>query len=108
MAQQQIADNEIDLAASRALVLSAAAELDRGERASESTSIAKTFVAEAVNRVVDRALQLCGASGVSHDLPLARFAAEVRPFRIYDGASEVHRWSLARRAVRRYTTSGRP
>jgi acyl-CoA dehydrogenase len=108
MAQQQIADNEIDLAASRALVLSAAAELDRGERASESTSIAKTFVAEAVNRVVDRALQLCGASGVSHDLPLARFAAEIRPFRIYDGASEVHRWSLARRAVRRYTESGRP
>jgi acyl-CoA dehydrogenase len=108
MAQQQIADNEIDLAASRALVLSAAAELDRGGRASESTSIAKTFVAEAVNRVVDRSLQLCGASGVSHDLPLARFAAEIRPFRIYDGASEVHRWSLARRAVRRYTTSGRP
>jgi alkylation response protein AidB-like acyl-CoA dehydrogenase len=106
MAQQHIADNEIDLAASRALVLTAAAALDRGERGGEPTSIAKTFVAEAVNRVVDRALQLCGASGVSHDLPLARFAAEIRPFRIYDGASEVHRWSLARRAVRRYAPTG--
>jgi acyl-CoA dehydrogenase len=61
------------------------------------------FVAEAVNRVVDRALQICGALGVSEDLPLSLFYREVRPFRIYDGASEVHRAAIARRYMRGVT-----
>src|SRR6478752_2290064 len=103
MAQQQIADNEIDLAATRALLLQACAELDAGERASKSTSIAKTFAAEALHRVVDRSTQLCGGLGVSRDLPVAKIARELRPFRIYDGPSEVHRWSIAKRAVREVT-----
>lgn len=102
MAQQLIADNEIDLAATRALLREACAELDAGGRASKSTSIAKTFAAEALNRVVDRAVQLCGGLGVSRDLPVAKIARELRPFRIYDGPSEVHRWSIAKRAVRDY------
>ena len=101
MVQQMIADNEIDLAATRALLLAACRELDDGGRASESTSIAKTFAAEALCRVADRAVQMCGGLGVSRDLPVARIARELRPFRIYDGPSEVHRWSIARRAVRR-------
>ena len=83
------------------MIWQAAWTLDRGERAAQETSIAKTFVAEAVGRVVDRSVQICGALGVSGDLPLPRFFREVRPFRIYDGPSEVHRWSIARRAVRR-------
>jgi alkylation response protein AidB-like acyl-CoA dehydrogenase len=102
MAQQLIADNEIDLAATRALLREACVELDAGERGSKSTSIAKTFAAEALNRVVDRAMQLCGGLGVSLDLPIAKIARELRPFRIYDGPSEVHRWSLAKRAVREF------
>ena len=100
MAQQMIADNEIDLAATRALLMEACAQLDAGSRASKATSIAKTFAAEALWRVMDRSTQLCGGLGVSGDLPVARIARELRPFRIYDGASEVHRWSIARRAVR--------
>ena len=100
MIQQQIADSEIDLAAARALLLRACWELDRGEHASSATAIAKTFAAEAIHRVVDRSIQMCGGLGVSEDLPLARLLREVRPFRIYDGASEVHRWSIAKRAVR--------
>jgi alkylation response protein AidB-like acyl-CoA dehydrogenase len=99
MAQQLIADNEIDLAATRALLWRACEELDEGARASKATSIAKTFAAEALNRVVDRSMQLCGGLGVSADLPVAKIARELRPFRIYDGPSEVHRWSIARRAV---------
>ncbi|WP_285790495.1 acyl-CoA dehydrogenase family protein [Micromonospora sp. NBRC 101691] len=102
LAQHLIADNEIDIAACRSLIRTTAATLDERGRANHETSIAKTFVSEAVGRIVDRSVQLCGAQGVSHDLPLARFLAEVRPFRIYDGASEVHRWAVARRAVRRY------
>jgi alkylation response protein AidB-like acyl-CoA dehydrogenase len=103
MAQQMIADNEIDLAATRALLREACAELDAGARASGTTSVAKAFAAEALNRVADRSVQLCGGLGVSSDLPVAKIARELRPFRIYDGPSEVHRWSIARRAVRRYT-----
>lgn len=99
MIQQLVADSEIDIAATRALLLRACWELDQGQRASVSTSIAKTFAAEAVGRIVDRAMQMCGGLGVSEDLPLARLSREVRPFRIYDGASEVHRWSIAKRAV---------
>jgi alkylation response protein AidB-like acyl-CoA dehydrogenase len=100
LAQQLIADNEIDLAATRALLNEACRVLDDGGRASREKSIAKTFAAEALDRVVDRATQLCGGLGVSGDLPVAKIAREIRPFRIYDGPSEVHRWSLARRAVR--------
>ena len=103
MAQQMIADNEIDLAATRALLMEACSQLDAGHRASKATSITKTFAAEALYRVVDRSQQLCGGLGVSRDLPVAKIARELRPFRIYDGPSEVHRWSIAKRAVRSIT-----
>lgn len=56
--------------------------------ASESTSIAKTFAAEAIHRIVDRAVQLCGGRDVSDNLLVARLLREVRRFRIYDGASK--------------------
>jgi alkylation response protein AidB-like acyl-CoA dehydrogenase len=100
MAQQMVADNEIDLAATRALLIRACWELDRGETAAQATSIAKTFAAEALFRVADRSVQLCGGLGVSTELPTARIAREIRPFRIYDGPSEVHRWAIAKRAIR--------
>ena len=103
MVQQLIADNEIDLAATRALLMEACRVLDDGGRGNQETSIAKTFAAEALHRVADRAQQMCGGLGVSTELPVARIAREVRPFRIYDGPSEVHRWSIARRAVRAIT-----
>ncbi len=85
MVQQLVADSEIDMAASRALIRHTAAVLDSGARGGTESSIAKTFVAEAVNRVVDRAVQICGALGVSGDVLLSRYLREVRPFRIYDG-----------------------
>jgi acyl-CoA dehydrogenase len=99
MAQAMIADNEIDIAAGRGLVRQACWELDRGESAAQATAMAKTFTAEAVWRVVDRALQICGSLGVSGDLLLGRYLREVRPFRIYDGPSETHRWAIAKRVV---------
>jgi acyl-CoA dehydrogenase len=87
------------MAASRALIWHTAAVLDSGASGGTESSIAKTFVAEAVNRVVDRAVQVCGALGVSGDVLLSRYLREVRPFRIYDGPSEVHRWAIGRRAI---------
>lgn len=100
MVQQLIADNEIDIETSRAITLKACWELDTSAPSAQMTSIAKTYVAEAVNRVVDRSFQICGALGVSGDAPLSRLYREVRPFRIYDGPSETHRWAIARRAMR--------
>ena len=98
MVQQLIADSEIDIEAARALLWRACWELDQGRPGAQHTSIAKTFVAEAVHRVVDRAVQICGALGIPADAPLSRLYREVRPFRIYDGPSETHRWAIARRA----------
>lgn len=99
MVQKMLADNEIDLAATRALLVQACHALDQGSHASNETAIAKTFGAEAIFRIVDRSVQMCGGLGVSDDLPLARLSCEVRPFRVYDGPSEVHRWAIAKRAV---------
>jgi len=100
MVQAMIADSEIDVAASRLLIWQACAELDQGRSAAQSSSIAKTFVAEAVGRIVDRSLQICGALGISGDTLLSRYHREVRPFRIYDGPSETHRWAIAKRRLR--------
>jgi acyl-CoA dehydrogenase len=101
MAQQMIADNDLDIASARMMIWRAAWALDEGYPARHETSSAKVFVAEAVNRIVDRSLQLCGGTGTTSDKSIARIFREVRPFRIYDGPSEVHRWSIAKRVSRR-------
>ncbi len=100
MVQQMVADSVIDIETSRALNRWAAWVLDTGSPGRHETSIAKVYVAEAVHRVVDRAIQICGGDGVTDDLPLARYLGEVRPFRIYDGPSETHRMAIAQRASR--------
>jgi len=98
--QWMLADSEIDLHASRLMVYQAAWLLLHGEQARQETAMCKVFVSEAINRVIDRAVQVCGSLGISHDLPLADFYAEARAFRIYDGPSEVHRMAIARRVLR--------
>ena len=106
--QQLIADNEIDLAATRALLLQACRELDDGERGparrprSRRPSRPRRCTASPTGRC-----RCAVGSGSRGDLPVAKIAREVRPFRIYDGPSEVHRWSIAKRAVRAIT-GGRP
>jgi acyl-CoA dehydrogenase len=101
MVQQLVADNEIDLAASRAMIRWTAGVLDSGESGGNESSMTKTFVAEAVNRVVDRSVQICGSLAISGDVLLSRYLREIRPFRIYDGPSEVHRWAIAKRVIGR-------
>jgi acyl-CoA dehydrogenase len=97
--QWMIADSEIDLHASRVMVMDAAVEYEHGSEIRHESSICKVFVAEAVNRVIDRAIQICGALGISTDLPLEHFYREARAFRIYDGPSEVHRMVIARKLL---------
>jgi acyl-CoA dehydrogenase len=106
MAQQLIADNEIELAAARALLWQTCWSIAQGGKGTESSSRAKVFISEAVGRVVDRSVQLCGGLGTSEELVVGRIYADVRAFRIYDGASEVHRMSIAKRAVRRAAQQG--
>jgi acyl-CoA dehydrogenase len=100
MVQQMIADSVIDLQTSRMLIWQCAWALDEGQPARHESSVAKAHVAEAVGRVVDRAAQICGGIGVSGEIPLGRYLAEIRPFRIYDGPTETHKWAIARRALR--------
>jgi acyl-CoA dehydrogenase len=100
MVQALVADSVIDIESSRALIRQGAWALDTGGKGRQETSVAKVYVSEAVFRVIDRAIQICGGHGVSGDAPLARFLNEVRPFRIYDGPSETHRYAIARRASR--------
>lgn len=99
--QWVVADAEMDIHACRLMIWHAAWMLDTGQRARHHVSMTKTFVSEAVDRVVDGALQLCGALGVSEDVPISHFYREVRAFRIYDGPSEVHRSAVARRVFRK-------
>jgi acyl-CoA dehydrogenase len=98
--QWMLADSAIELHAARLMVLQAAWKLDRGDEARQETSICKVFVAEAVGRVIDRCIQVCGARGVSRDLLLERLYRDARAFRIYDGPSEVHRMVIARQLLR--------
>jgi acyl-CoA dehydrogenase len=98
--QFMLADSAIDLHASRLMVAHAASAIHGGDEARVLTSICKVFVSEAVGRVIDRAIQVCGALGYSADLPLERFYRDVRAFRIYDGPSEVHRRVVARELLR--------
>jgi acyl-CoA dehydrogenase len=99
--QWMVADSEIELHASRLMVLQAGWAHERGSEIRHESSICKVFVAEAVNRIIDRAIQMCGALGVSGDTPLEHFYREARAFRIYDGPSEVHRMVIARNVLRR-------
>ena len=97
MVQAMVADAHIDLYASRLMTLDVARRLDRGESIRHESSMAKVFVSEAVNRVADSAVQMTGALGISEDVPLSMILRQLRPFRIYDGASEVHRAAIAKR-----------
>jgi alkylation response protein AidB-like acyl-CoA dehydrogenase len=101
MAQQLIADNEIDLAAARALLWQTSWQLATGARGTEESSRAKVFISEATSRIVDRSVQLAGGLGTTDDLVIGRIYADIRAFRIYDGSSETHRMSIAKRVARR-------
>lgn len=100
--QWMLADSEMELKMGRLLIHEAAWLLANGDEARTETSIAKVQVAEIVNRVLDRCVQICGGTGVSHDLPIAMWYEKARAFRIYDGASEVHRMVVSRNVIKKY------
>lgn len=112
LAQELIAQSVIDIETSDAIITKTAELLESDPKAgSAMSSVAKVHCSEAIFRVIDRAIQICGGDGVSDNLPLASYANEVRPFRIYDGSNETHKWAISRRASstrRRAVENGEP
>ena len=109
LAQDLIASSVIDIETSDAIINKTAALLEADPRGGSSlSSVAKVHCSEAVFRVIDRSIQLCGADGVSDRLPLAAYLNEVRPFRIYDGSNETHKWAISRRASAQRRKAGEP
>lgn len=102
--QWMLADSATELHAGRLMIQHTAWLLAQGHDARQESSMCKVFVAESVNKVLDRAIQICGAKGISRDLPLSRWYEAARAFRIYDGASEVHRMVIARQVVKQFGT----
>jgi len=99
-----IADSRIEIHAARLMVLDAAQRMAReGQQAArEEIAYIKVFVANTLQRVLDRAIQAHGALGMTDDTPLAWWYRHERAARIYDGADEVHRTVIARRALKPY------
>jgi acyl-CoA dehydrogenase len=100
--QWMIADSAIELYQGKLMVLHAAYKIDRGEDFRSEVSMTKHFVANALNRIIDRAIQVHGALGYSLDTPLARMALHARWARFADGADEVHQWRIAERTIAAY------
>jgi alkylation response protein AidB-like acyl-CoA dehydrogenase len=95
-----LADNEMDMHVARLSIWHCAWLLDRGDLALHESSRAKVIVSEALWRVADRCVQVLGGQGVTDETVVARIFTDLRAFRIYDGPSEVHRYSIARRILR--------
>jgi acyl-CoA dehydrogenase len=97
-----IADSYIDLQAARLMTIHCAERMDSGLDARTDISAIKIFVPEAYTRVVDRAIQVWGAAGVSGDLPLAGMYQGARTLRIADGPDEVHKILIAKNVLKHY------
>lgn len=95
-----LADNEMDIHSARLAIWHTAWVLDKGSLALHESSVAKVIAAEAAWRIVDRCVQILGGQGVTRETVVARIFADMRAFRIYDGPSEVHRWSIAKRVIK--------
>ncbi len=92
-----LAENKIDLQQAELMIDWCAETLDRGEDGNVESSMTKVAVSEALFRVADRCVQVMGGMGVSGDTIVEQLFREVRAFRIYDGPTEVHKWSLAKK-----------
>lgn len=102
--QHWIGESAAEIHASRLMVLDAAAKIDQyGQRAARvEISIIKFYVAGTLQRVLDRAIQVHGALGLTEDTLLSFWARHERAARIYDGPDEVHKSVVARQLLREY------
>ena len=98
--QAMIAESAAEIQAARVMTLDAARAIDSGSEARTEISLIKFWGARMLHNVVDRAIQVHGAMGVTSDTPLEFMYREARYARLYDGPDEVHRMVVARRLVR--------
>lgn len=104
--QWMIADSTMELYQSKLMVLHAAYEIDNKKDFTAVVSMTKHFVANALNRIIDRSIQVHGALGYSTDTPLAHMMTQARWARFADGADEVHQMRIAERAIESFSKTG--
>ncbi len=97
-----IADSYIDIQAARLMTIHCAEQMESGADARTEISALKIYVPEAYSRVVDRAIQVWGAAGVTGDLPLAAMYNGARTLRLADGPDEVHKILIAKNVLKQY------
>jgi acyl-CoA dehydrogenase len=95
-----LAENLIDLKQSEVMIDWCAGVLDGGSLGTAESSMTKVAVSEALMRIADRCVQVMGGTGVTGDTIVEQVFREIRAFRIYDGPTEVHKWSLAKKVRR--------
>jgi acyl-CoA dehydrogenase len=104
--QNWIADSAAEIQACRLMTLDAAQKIDEGDEARVEISLIKFYAARVLNEVIDRAIQVHGALGLTDDTPLASMAIHARGGRIYDGPDEVHRMVVSRRILKTFREGG--
>jgi acyl-CoA dehydrogenase len=102
--QNWIADSYAEIQACRLMTLDAAHKIDAGDEARVEVSAIKFFAAKVLGEVIDRAIQVHGARGLTDETPLARMATMARGGRIYDGPDEVHRQVVAKRILKAFAS----
>jgi acyl-CoA dehydrogenase len=100
--QNWIADSYAEIQACRFMTLDAAHKIDGGDEARVEVSAIKFYAAKVLNDVIDRAIQVHGARGLTDETPLAHMAMMARGGRIYDGPDEVHRQVVAKRILKAF------
>ena len=104
--QKFVFDSACEIQASRHLTLDAAKRIDQGDDARIEIGLIKVVGAEMLHNVIDRAIQVHGAKGLTDDTPLSLMYRHAREARIYDGPDEVHIQSVARRILKNYEHNG--
>jgi acyl-CoA dehydrogenase len=104
--QNWIADSAAEIHACRLMTLDAARKIDEGDEARVEVSVIKYYAAGVLHDVIDRAIQVHGARGLTDETPLAEMYANARAARIYDGPDEVHRMVVSRRILKAFEQGG--
>jgi acyl-CoA dehydrogenase len=104
--QNWIADSAAEIQACRLMTLDAAMKIDAGDEARVEISLIKFYASRVLNEVIDRAIQVHGALGLTDDTPLASMYLMARGGRIYDGPDEVHRMVVSRRILKAFAEGG--
>jgi alkylation response protein AidB-like acyl-CoA dehydrogenase len=104
--QNWIADSAAEIQASRLMTLDAAHKIDAGDEARVEISLIKFYTARVLVDVIDRAIQVHGARGLTDETPLGRMYLHARGGRIYDGPDEVHRMVVSRRILQAFEREG--